>query len=213
MAAPALISPSLNRISVEEYLHMEATAETKHEYVGGNVIAMAGATREHNEIVANLIREAGNCLKGKESAIYPSEFRVTTPAGRNYFYPDATVVCGNLQMQPQVFDTLQTPVVVFEVMREGTENNDRAINFFIPSKFHRCRNTFSSLQGNTLLKLFAGRPMIPGNLRRFLLLKANWNCTASDALFPLMRFITACSFLLQLRFFAMRHLFVCCFSY
>jgi Uma2 family endonuclease len=130
MAAPALKQHSEKRITVEEYLRLEEAAETKHEYVGGDVIAMAGATREHNEIVANLIRELGNCLKGKECAIYPSDFRVTTPAGKSYFYPDATVVCGNLQMQPNVFDTLQNPVVIFEVMSEGTENIDRGYKFF-----------------------------------------------------------------------------------
>lgn len=130
MASPALQQNAGRHLSVEEYLQWEEVAETKHEYVSGNVIAMAGATREHNEIVANLIREVGNCLKGKECAIYPSDFRVTTPAGKSYFYPDATVVCGSLQMQPHVFDTLQNPVVIIEVMSEGTENNDRGYKFF-----------------------------------------------------------------------------------
>lgn len=130
MAAPALKSVSVKRISVEEYLRLEETAEIKHEYVNGDVVAMAGATREHNEIVSNLIREIGLCLKGKGCAIYPSDLRVTTPAGRNYFYPDATVVCEELQLQPDVFDTLQNPVIIFEVMSESTENIDRGYKFF-----------------------------------------------------------------------------------
>lgn len=130
MTLPAFQHSPVKRISVEEYLRLEEAAETKHEYVGGDVIAMAGATREHNEIVANLIREIGNHLKEKDCAIYPSDFRVTTPAARSYFYPDAAVVCGNLQMQPHVFDTLQNPVIIFEVMSEGTENNDRGYKFF-----------------------------------------------------------------------------------
>lgn len=125
-----MASPALKYTTVEEYLHMEASAGTKHEYVEGDVVAMAGATREHNEIVANLIREVGVCLKGKECAIYPSDFRVTTPAGKSYFYPDASVVCGSLQLQPDVFDTLQNPVIIFEVMSEGTENIDRGYKFF-----------------------------------------------------------------------------------
>ena len=130
MAAPALKYQTLKRISVEEYLHLEKTAETKHEFVDGEVIAMAGATREHNEIVSNVIREIGLCLKGRECGIYPSDFRVITPAGLNYFYPDATVVCGDLQLQPDVFDTLQNPIVIFEVVSEGTENIDRGYKFF-----------------------------------------------------------------------------------
>lgn len=122
--------PAVKYTSVEDYLRMEEAAATKHEYVDGDIVAMAGATREHNQIVSNLIREVGNCLKGKECSVYPSDFRVTTSAGKSYFYPDATVVCGDLQMQPHVFDTLQNPVVIFEVMSEGTENNDRGYKFF-----------------------------------------------------------------------------------
>lgn len=130
MAAPALTYKVVNRVPVEEYLRMEETAETKHEFVNGEVVAMAGASRAHNEIVANIMREVGLCLKGKECGVYPSDLRVTTPAGRNYFYPDATVVCGALQMHPGVFDTLQNPVVIFEIMSEGTENIDRGYKFF-----------------------------------------------------------------------------------
>ena len=117
-------------ISVEDYLRMEETAETKHEYVNGDIVAMADATREHNEIVSNLIREVGGCLKGKPCGIYPSDFRVTTPAGQNYFYPDATIVCGDVQLKEGVFDSLLNPVIIIEVMSAGTENIDRGYKFF-----------------------------------------------------------------------------------
>jgi Uma2 family endonuclease len=123
-------SPALKTISVEDYLRMEETAETKHEYVDGDIVAMAGATREHNEIVSNLIRELCGCLKGKPCGIYPSDFRLTTPAGQNYFYPDATVVCGDLQLKDGVFDSLLNPVIIIEVMSAGTENIDRGYKFF-----------------------------------------------------------------------------------
>lgn len=122
--------PALKYVSVEEYLQLEEASEEKHDYVDGNVVALAGASGERNEIVANLIHETGVCLKRKECTIYPSDFRVTTPAGKRCFYPDATVVCGSLQMQPHVFDTMQNPVVIFEVMSEGTEKIDRGYKFF-----------------------------------------------------------------------------------
>lgn len=90
-----MASPAVEYVSVEDYLLLEEAAEEKHEYVGGNIVAMAGATEEHNRIVANLIREVGSFLKGKGCDIFPSDFRVTTPAGKNYFYPDASIVCGS----------------------------------------------------------------------------------------------------------------------
>lgn len=130
MAAPALKSIPAERISVEEYLRLEAATENKHEFVDGDVVAMAGATMEHNEILSNVIHGVRSSLKGKNCGIYPSDLRVTTPAGKNYFYPDATIVCGDTELQPQVFDTLLNPVVIIEVISEGTENIDRGYKFF-----------------------------------------------------------------------------------
>lgn len=130
MTAPALKSNSFLRISVDEYLQMEKSAETKHELVDGELVAMAGATEEHNHIVANLLREVGNCLKGQECAVFPSDLRVTSPSAKNFFYPDVTVVCGETKKQPGVFDTITNPTVIFEVMSEGTENIDRGYKFF-----------------------------------------------------------------------------------
>lgn len=125
-----MASPAVKYVSVEDYLLLEEAAEEKHEYVGGHIIAMAGATEEHNRIVANLLREVGVFLKGKGCDIFPSDFRVTTPAAKSYFYPDATIVCGPTQKQPGVFDTLLNPVVIFEVMSEGTEKIDKGYKFF-----------------------------------------------------------------------------------
>jgi len=43
------------RWSVEQYLEMERFSTIKHEFVDGYVYAMAGGTRAHNAISANLI--------------------------------------------------------------------------------------------------------------------------------------------------------------
>lgn len=117
-------------ITVEEYFLLEESATEKYEYLEGKVIAMAGATEDHNRIVANLLRETGTFLKGKDCEIFPSDFRVTTPAGQNYFYPDATIVCGKTEKQPGTFDTLLNPVVIFEVISESTRANDKGYKFF-----------------------------------------------------------------------------------
>ena len=123
-------SPVKNYITVEEYFLLEEASPEKHEYLEGKIIAVAGATKEHNQIVANLMREIGSFLKGKDCDIFPSDFRVATPSAENYFYPDATIVCGEILLQPEVFDTLLNPVVIFEVMSEGTKANDRGYKFF-----------------------------------------------------------------------------------
>lgn len=128
--------------SVEEYLRLEQDSLEKHEYVKGDIVAMAGETEEHNHIVANLMREVGSFLKGKDCAVFPSDYRVSTPAGKNYFYPDASIVCGKTEKHPNVFDTLLNPIAIFEVMSEGTDNIDRATNFFIICRFLPSKNIY-----------------------------------------------------------------------
>ena len=41
-------------LTIQEYLEMEETASVRHEYVGGMVYAMVGATKRHNRIAGNV---------------------------------------------------------------------------------------------------------------------------------------------------------------
>ena len=51
--------------SPEEYLALERKADYKSEYVNGQIIAMAGASRQHNLIAGNLYREVSQQLRGR----------------------------------------------------------------------------------------------------------------------------------------------------
>src|SRR5947209_3175575 len=95
-----MLTQTIPYVSQEDYFLLEESAAEKYEFFEGKVVAMAGATKEHNQIVSNLIRDIGSFLKGKGCDVFPSDFRVTTPAALNYFYPDATIVCGDTKMQP-----------------------------------------------------------------------------------------------------------------
>ena len=44
-------------------------------------------------------------------------------------YPDATIVCGGPEMEDNQFDTLQNPVVIFEILPPSTKNHDRGKKF------------------------------------------------------------------------------------
>jgi Uma2 family endonuclease len=116
--------------SPQEYLVRERLAKDKHEYYEGSVIALAGASLAHNDIVANLMREIGYFLKDKPCRILPSDIRVTIPSGEAYMYPDATIVCGLPELEDDKYDTLKNPKVIFEVLSPSTAAHDRRRKFF-----------------------------------------------------------------------------------
>ncbi len=111
-------------LTVKEYLAFERAAETKHEYDSGEVIAFAGATREHNLVSGNTFRDLGNQLVGKPCEVYMADMRVRAgPAA--YVYPDVIVVCGEPRFADDEFDTLLNPTVLVEVLSPSTEARDQ----------------------------------------------------------------------------------------
>jgi Uma2 family endonuclease len=113
-------------ISPEQYLEAERRAETKSEYLAGQVFALAGASERHNLIVANLIMEIGRQLKGRPCRVYPSDMRLRVSETGFYTYPDVTVVCGSPQLEDAHMDTLLNPTMLIEVLSDSTERYDRS---------------------------------------------------------------------------------------
>ncbi len=62
-------------ISENEYLEEERKSLHKNEYYKGEIFAMAGATKEHNKIVASIISAVGEHLKGKNCSFFPSDLK------------------------------------------------------------------------------------------------------------------------------------------
>jgi Uma2 family endonuclease len=112
-------------LTPEEYLALERKAERKSEYFDGEMFATSGASREHNLIVTNIIREISQQLKERPCEVYPSDMRVKIPATGLYTYPDVVVVCGEPKFEDDHLDTLLNPTLIIEVLFESTEAYDR----------------------------------------------------------------------------------------
>jgi Uma2 family endonuclease len=113
----------LQPISVEDYLAGELISRVKHEYVGGRVYAMAGARVNHNVIATNIIVAVGSALRGKPCRPFNSDMkiRIPRPPQERFFYPDASIVC---ESNPADDSYQDKPVVVFEVISQGTRRAD-----------------------------------------------------------------------------------------
>lgn len=110
------------RMTREEYLAMELTAEQRHEYVAGEVFAMVGASRVHARIVSNLNALLDRATRGGPCAAYVNDVKVRVEAADAYLYPDAVVTCDPADTDPYV---LMRPRLVVEVASPSTGSYDR----------------------------------------------------------------------------------------
>lgn len=113
----------------EEYLTLERKADCKSEYVDGQVIAMAGASRIHNLLAGNFYREVSQQLRGRPCEAYINDMRVKVSRTGLYTYPDVVVVCGEIHFEDVDNDTLLNPTVIAEVLSPSTEAYDRGEKF------------------------------------------------------------------------------------
>lgn len=113
----------------EDYLALERQADYKSEYVNGQIVAMAGASRQHNLIAGNLYREVSQQSRGRPCEAYISDMRVKVSRTGLYTYPDVVVVCGEISFEDTSHDTLLNPLVIVEVLSASTEAYDRGEKF------------------------------------------------------------------------------------
>jgi Uma2 family endonuclease len=115
---------SPHRMTAAEYLAWERLQPGKHEYHGGQVFAMEGASMRHNFLAAAVASELRIATRAHGCGALSSDQRVAMP-GDHYVYPDAAVVCGEPQREPGTSDVLGNPRVVVEVLSRSTEAYDR----------------------------------------------------------------------------------------
>ncbi|GDX81464.1 hypothetical protein LBMAG42_32750 [Deltaproteobacteria bacterium] len=108
-----------------EYLVMAEASEERLEFVNGEVFAMAGASPIHEALVMNVGSVLSGKLRGRPCRPFGSNLRVKISETGMYCYPDVTVVCGKLELEPTRPATLLNPAVIFEVLSESTEGYDR----------------------------------------------------------------------------------------
>ncbi len=113
------------QLTEEGYLARERVATHKSEYFQGDVYAMAGASEEHNTIVANLLYLLVGQLKGRPCKAYGSDMRVKVQRTGLYTYPDVVVVCGKAAFGDEKQDTILNPTILIEVLSPSTGAYDR----------------------------------------------------------------------------------------
>ena len=109
-------------ITVEEYLAGEEVGDVGHEYVAGQVFAMAGATEAHGVISGNVFAILRLHVRGSACRAFQENLQVRIKAADTFYYPDVFVICEPFEAR-SVFK--QSPCLIVQVLSSSTEVIDR----------------------------------------------------------------------------------------
>lgn len=116
----------IEHYSEADYLAAERRAPTRHEYVAGEVFAMAGASKTHGTLAGNAFIGLRQHLRGKPCGVWMADMKVRVAADSAYYYPDVVVTCNPLDLSsysPKEY--VESPKLVMKVLSDATETTDR----------------------------------------------------------------------------------------
>ena len=122
-----IATPQFSNLTPEEYLQLEAKSDIKHEYIDGEIYAMAGATDIHVTIALNIAILLRNHLRGSGCRVYISDMKVRIESKNRFYYPDVLVTCEDRDRENSTFK--QFPNLIIEVLSDSTEAFDRGDKF------------------------------------------------------------------------------------
>lgn len=108
-----------------DYLALERTSNVRHEFLGGQIYAMAGGTPEHAALAATIIGLLFPQLRNGPCRIHDADLRVRVRESGLTTYPDVTVVCGARELDSEDPHAITNPRLVVEVLSPSTEMYDR----------------------------------------------------------------------------------------
>ncbi len=114
-------------LTPEQYLEFETNSQIKHEYVNGEVYAMAGSTDTHNTIALNLATLIRSHLRGTNCRAYFADIKVRIEKRNCFYYPDLLVTCDPRDQETPTYKCY--PKLIIEVLSDSTEAFDRGDKF------------------------------------------------------------------------------------
>lgn len=114
-------------LTPHQYLQMEESGNIKHEYIDGQVYAMAGASDAHVTIAGNLFTLLRSHVRGSSCRVYISDMKARIESLNRFYYPDVMVSCDDRDRETPTYKRF--PKVIIEVLSDSTEAFDRGDKF------------------------------------------------------------------------------------
>ena len=130
--------PEKKIYSWETYQELEKSGDIRYEYHDGQIVAMAGASNPHNEIVLNCYTQFRPATKKRGCKTFAMEVKLFRHLSEQYFYPDVMATCQSFDLQSK--DGIRSPFLLIEVLSKSTQEADRGLKlreyFKLPSLQH-----------------------------------------------------------------------------
>jgi len=115
----------LHRYTYADYVALEMVSTGKHEFLDGEIYAMAGGSEEHSALAAEIVRLLGNAVGDRPCRVHTSDLRIYVEDAGLATFPDASVICGPLQQhEPSPTATALNPMILVEVTSDSSEDYD-----------------------------------------------------------------------------------------
>lgn len=115
----------LHRYTYADYVAVERISSTKHEFLDGEIYAMAGGSEEHSALAAEVQRLLGNALGERPCRVHTSDLRIYVEAVGLATFPDGSVICEKLEQHgPSPAATALNPSILIEVTSDSSEEYD-----------------------------------------------------------------------------------------
>ena len=126
---PTLPDPTKTRFTLDEYRAIEETAQERHEYCNGEIIAMSGGSPAHSRITVDVTTFLNVALRDTNFQTYNGDLRIWIPSFNHGTYPDITVIDGEPEFNADRTDEILNPLLIVEVLSPSTEAYDRVEKF------------------------------------------------------------------------------------
>jgi len=113
------------QMSGEDYLAWESLQAERHDFLGGEVFAMAGAEDRHVTVSLNAAMALRQHLAGTPCRTFMADMKVQ--AHDAYFYPDVLVTCSETDRASSLVK--RDPKLIVEVLSPSTAAYDRGEKF------------------------------------------------------------------------------------
>lgn len=114
-----------HRYTYADYVAVELDSAIKHEFLAGEIYAMAGGSEEHSALAAEVLRSFGDAIRTSPCRVHTSDLRIYVESVGLATFPDGAVICGPLLQHPPSPDaTALNPSVLLEVTSDSSEEYD-----------------------------------------------------------------------------------------